>query len=78
MGTVSASDANRSFSALLRRVNQGESVTVLSRGRPVATISPAQQLACSRSAARQVLFARLEAAPVMASPVDWRRDDLYD
>jgi prevent-host-death family protein len=78
MGTVSASDANRAFSALLRRVSQGESVTVLSRGRPVATISPAQQLASSRSAARQVLLARLEATPVIALPVDWRRDDLYD
>jgi len=78
MGTVSASEANRSFSALLRRVSQGESVTVLSRGRPVATINPAQQLARSRAAARQVLLARLEATPVMALPVDWRRDDLYD
>ncbi len=78
MGTVSASEANRSFSALLRRVSQGESVTVLSRGRPVATINPAQQLAGSRTAARQLLLARLEATSVIVSPVDWRRDDLYD
>lgn len=36
MATISASEANRSFSSLLRQVAQGERFTVLSRGRPVA------------------------------------------
>ena len=78
MGTISASEANRSFSELLRRVSRGESVTVLSRGRPVATISPAQELALSRDAARRLLLARLQATPVVEPPVRWRREDLYD
>jgi prevent-host-death family protein len=43
MGLVSASEANRSFSFLLRQVAQGETFTVLSRGRPIATISPHSQ-----------------------------------
>ena len=40
-GVVSASEANRSFSSLLRQVAQGQRFTVLSHGRPVATIVPA-------------------------------------
>ncbi|MFM8936185.1 MAG: type II toxin-antitoxin system Phd/YefM family antitoxin, partial [Vulcanococcus sp.] len=37
---VSASEANRSFSALLRQVAQGQSFTVHSHGRPVANLTP--------------------------------------
>ena len=40
MKTISAGDANRHFSNLLRDVATGEVITVLSRGKPVATISP--------------------------------------
>ena len=40
MRTVTAADANRQFSSVLREVSQGETFTVVSRGRPVATISP--------------------------------------
>lgn len=36
---ISASEANRSFSKLLRQVVQGQRFTVLSHGRPVATIA---------------------------------------
>ena len=48
MRTVTAADANRQFSSVLREVSQGETFTVVSRGRPVATISPT-----TPSAARQ-------------------------
>ncbi|MBN6745743.1 type II toxin-antitoxin system prevent-host-death family antitoxin, partial [Acidithiobacillus sp. MC2.1] len=41
MRTVTAADANRQFSSVLREVSQGETFTVVSRGRPVATIAPA-------------------------------------
>lgn len=37
---MSASEANRSFSALLRQVAQGRSFTVHSHGRPVASLTP--------------------------------------
>ena len=37
---VSAAEANRNFSALLRRVQQGERITITSRARPVAEIAP--------------------------------------
>ncbi len=36
MKTVSAAEANREFSKLLRDVQQGETVTITSRGKPVA------------------------------------------
>src|ERR1700736_5359543 len=37
---VSAADANRRFSELLRTVKKGRSVVVTSHGKPVARISP--------------------------------------
>ena len=37
---VSAADANRRFSELLRTVKQGRSVVVTSHGKPVAKITP--------------------------------------
>lgn len=38
--TVSAADANRHFSKLLRAVREGARVTVTSRGHPVAEMAP--------------------------------------
>ena len=40
MKTVTAADANRQFSALLRRVTQGEQIVITTRGKPVATLAP--------------------------------------
>jgi prevent-host-death family protein len=41
MKTVSAAEANRQFSRILREVRAGETVLVTSRGEPVAKIVPA-------------------------------------
>ncbi len=41
MRHVTASQANRDFSALLRQVAAGETVVVTSHGRPVAKLMPA-------------------------------------
>ena len=81
--SISASQANRSLSSLLRRVAQGQRFTVLSHGRPVATIAPADQArgAEARGAeatARRALLARLATQPATGTPRDWRRDELYD
>lgn len=75
---VSASEANRSFSSLLRQVAQGQSFTVLSHGRPVATIAPPENSTTARSAARRALLTRLISQPASGEPRSWRRDDLYD
>jgi prevent-host-death family protein len=44
MKTISAGDANRHFLNLLHELATGEVITVLSHGKPVATISPARSV----------------------------------
>ena len=59
MKTISAGDAKRHFSSLLRDVATRQVVTVLSPGRPVATLSPVRQADDQRQLSRQSLLARL-------------------
>ena len=75
--TISAADANRSFSRILREVREGQRYVVTSHGRPVARIVPADSEHGSTRTARSSLLARLEAQPAVdVGP--WRRDDLYE
>ena len=77
MRMVSAAEANRQFSQLLREVREGETVVVTSHGTPVATILPAERDEPARDQAKQVLLARLLAQTVVdIGP--WRRDELYE
>lgn len=75
MRTVTAADANRQFSSVLREVSQGETFTVVSRGRPVATIASADH--ARRSAAKARLLARLRAQERTGAR-DWSREELYE
>ena len=75
---VSASEANRSFSALLRQVAQGQSFTVHSHGRAVANLTPVGEGRACNAAARHALLARLAAQPASGEARSWQRDDLYD
>ncbi len=77
MKTISASDANRHFSSVLRDVAAGESITILSRGKPVAMISPVEQHQDEREVSRRALLARLEKCKPVGSR-DWSRDELYE
>lgn len=43
ISSVTASEANRSFSKLLRAVEQGERVEITSHGRKVAVLAPVEQ-----------------------------------
>lgn len=72
---ISAADANRKFSQLLREVREGRSYIVTSHGRPVARISPIEEQ--SRSKAKAALLAHLKALPVR-NIGRWTRDELYD
>lgn len=74
---VSAADANRKFSHILRSVREGHSFVVTSHGRPVARIVPADKHESVVSGARAVLLARLERQPV-ANAGRWTRDELYE
>jgi prevent-host-death family protein len=74
---VSAADANRRFSELLRTVKAGRSVVVTSHGRPVARVVPYVDNDPASERARSRLFARLrKERPVKVGR--WTRDELYD
>lgn len=75
--TVSAADANRRFSELLRTVKTGRSVVVTSHGKPVAKISPVVEDERAAEGARSALFARLRKERVVTAG-RWTRDELYD
>ena len=72
---ISAADANRKFSQLLREVREGRNYVVTSHGRPVARIAPI--LEPSRAEAKAALLAHLKALPVKRIG-RWKRDELYD
>jgi len=74
---VSAADANRRFSELLRTVKKGQSVVVTSHGKPVAKISPVVEDDRAAGGARTALFARLRGERVVNAG-RWTRDELYD
>jgi antitoxin (DNA-binding transcriptional repressor) of toxin-antitoxin stability system len=78
MAVISAAEANRSFSRLLREVAAGKTFTVLSRGRAVATISAPLQAAVAYGSARERLLQRLVHQAPIDGAGDWRRDELYD
>ena len=75
--SVSAADANRRFSELLRTVKTGRSVVVTSHGKPVARISPVIQDDRAVEGARSALFTRLRKQRVV-NVGRWTRDELYD
>ncbi|GAB6050580.1 type II toxin-antitoxin system Phd/YefM family antitoxin [Hydrogenophilus islandicus] len=77
MKTISAGDANRHFSRVLRDVATGEVFTVLSRGKPVATISPAHCGDSERESARRCLLERLRQQKASGER-NWTRDELYE
>ncbi|MEW6169727.1 MAG: type II toxin-antitoxin system prevent-host-death family antitoxin [Pseudomonadota bacterium] len=77
MKTVTASDANRQFSSILREVSHGKVITVTLRGRPVAMIAPARVGSRRREAARQRLLDRLHQQKATDAR-NWSRDELYE
>jgi len=77
MRRISAADANREFSKLLRRVREGETITVTSRGEPVAIIGPVGSNSRPGGAdVKAALLVRLRSqAP---AGITWTRDELYE
>jgi prevent-host-death family protein len=73
---VSAADANRRFSKLLRAVREGQSYVVTSHGKSVARIVPAENHASGRRGARAALVKRLRSERVVKIG-RWNRDELY-
>jgi prevent-host-death family protein len=74
---VTASEANRNFSRILREVERGATVTVTSHGREVARIVPVEPDRERLLEARKRLLEHLAAQePRVIGP--WTRDELYD
>lgn len=83
---VSAAEANRRFSHLLRKAREGGSFIVTSHGRPVARITPpdspadgpgASEPGASEPGARKLLLDRLSHQEVVNTG-PWTREELYD
>lgn len=80
--TISAADANRNFSKLLRSVREGARVTITSHGEPVAEIRAveagvSEETKARRTAAWERIVARRALMP--KEPIGrWTRDELYD
>jgi prevent-host-death family protein len=77
MKTISAAEANRQFSTVLREVSQGEEFTVLSRGRSVAAIVPIRKSGSDHKTAKQSLLVRLRKQSITGSR-EWNRAELYN
>jgi len=74
---ISAAEANRKFSQVLREVSEGSSYVVTSHGRPVARIAPLRSDRSARAQGRRSLLRRLRREAVMKIG-RWSREELYD
>jgi prevent-host-death family protein len=75
---VSAAEANRQFSRLLRSVRDGNTYVVTTHGKPVARIVPiGNDEDRVADAAWKALFERLDAQPAVEGG-RWTRDELYE
>ena len=78
MSHISATDANRNFSRLLREVENGARVTITKDGRPVAVLSPVgQQEPGNREAALQRMKALMEEGMEIGYQGPLDRDELH-
>jgi prevent-host-death family protein len=74
---ISAADANRKFSEVLRGVREGQSYVVSSHGKPVARIAPLEERHSTAMGARSALLDRLRSQSVKKIG-RWKRDELYE
>ena len=78
--TVTATEANRSFSRLLREVAGGKRVVITSHGRKVAVMSPAEEMRPTREQ-RLAALGKLKETWATQEHITigpWTREDLYE
>ena len=73
---VSAADANRNLSQLLRGVRRGRSYLVTSHGKPIARLVPTTETNGIAAGARAALLTRLRSQRALDIG-RWSRDELY-
>jgi len=76
MKTITASNANRGFSNLLREIGKGEEIMILSRGKPVAKITSVNSEVLQKKGKKNLMLSRLKAQDVTGAR-NWTRDELY-
>ena len=74
---ISAAEANRQFSALLREVRKGRQYVVTSHGRPIARLVPISKDGDVAMSGRAALLSRLDGQPV-CEVGRWTREELYE
>lgn len=74
---VSAAEANRRFSQVLRSVRDGDSYIVTAHGRPVAKIIPIREDDALKEKAWEALLSRLSSQPAIDIG-SWTREELYE
>jgi prevent-host-death family protein len=77
MRSVSAAEANRQFSRIMREAAAGETVVVTSRGKPVIEIRPVVTVPDEKQTAFTSLMKRLGSQTAHNLPRA-SRDDMYD
>ena len=75
---VTAAEANRYFSKLLRDVRSGRTSVITSHGRPVAKLVPITASDGLRDAGKAALLERLASQTVTPPIGRWTRDELYE
>jgi prevent-host-death family protein len=75
--SISAAEANRSFSRILEDVRGGKSYVITAHGKPVARIIPSREGDTARADARAALHRRLEEQPT-CDIGRWNRDELHE
>ena len=80
ISTITASEANRSFSKLLRAVEQGEVVEITSHGRKVAVLAPVEHEVPSREQRLKALdkLRKRWATQEFRVVGPWTREELYE
>jgi prevent-host-death family protein len=78
--SITATEANRSFSKLLRAVQRGEKIEITQHGRKVAVLAPAESEEV-RQARQLAALEKLEKRWAMQQPITighWTRDEIYE
>ena len=74
---ISAAEANRNFSQLLREVREGRTFVVTSHGKAVARIAPMSANEGNSDSAKASLLRRLRSERTIKVG-RWTRDELYE
>jgi prevent-host-death family protein len=72
--TVTAAEASRDFSKLLRSIREGDSFIVTSHGTPVARLVPIEDDTAKREEAKQRYLDELRKRPVLNLPRATRKE----